>query len=393
MRQPLLLLGSILFAAFPLAAAAPPAPARPAGTPSPAAAPPPGQPRPELLAAFQRANERFVAGDYAGVVALLAPLAKAADAPPPMRTLLAAAYLGLGRAAEAAAVVAPLAESEQAGPALLFQAAQAAAALGDEAKAETYLRRAAVKDPTSLAARTLGMRRGGEGKLAEACGLLQPYAAAHADDTDARLSAAFCSLDLGQAATASALLEGLPADEPRARLLRARVALQQGHPDEAIAQLSPLAANPPAVVAHDLRRNLAEAYLEVGKADEAAKLLAGKTAGDVNLSLLLARAKQQGGDPAGVVTVVAPFAGQLTAPAPPAADRQVLAAMALEWGRALVTLQRWGEAVTALQAATRLDAASAPAWQALVQALRGAGRSAEAEQALARFREASAAKP
>jgi predicted Zn-dependent protease len=307
--------------------------------------------------------------------------------------MLAAAYLALGRAAEAAAAVAPVADTEAAAPALLYQAAQAAAALGDQAKAERYLRRAAAKDPKSLAARTLGMQLGSAGKLADACALLQPYAAAHGEDVDARLAAAFCALDLGQAPAAATLLNGLPADGPRVRLLRARIALLQGHPDEAISQLAPLAANPPESVAHDLRRNLAEAYLEVGRADAAARLLAGHTSNDLSLSLLFARARQQAGDPAGVLAAVAPFTARLTSAEPPADERALYAAMALEWGKALVSLQSWTEAVTALQTATRLDATSGPAWQALVQALRGAGRSAEAEQALARFRALSAAKP
>jgi len=344
------------------------------------------QPSPQL-AAFERARERFAANDHAAVVGILVPFAGAKDVAPPLRTLLAASYLELGKAAEAAAVLAPVAASDQAGPPLLYQAARAASALGREDEAQGYLARASAMDPSSLAARTLGLHRAAAGDMRGACALLQPYVAAHAADADARIGAAFCSIELDQQAAAEALLRELPADEPRARVMRARLALLRGQPYEAIAQLEPIAKAPPPEIAYELRRNLAEAWIEVGKAQAAADLLARHAGGDPQLALLLARARAQAGDPEGVIAAVAPFVAQLTTVEPPApALRPMLAQLALHWGRALLDRQRFGDAVPALTAATRLAPEDAPSWQALVQALRGAGRREEAEAALARLR-------
>lgn len=336
--------------------------------------------------AFERARERFAAGDFAAVVAALEPFANSGAAAPPLRTLLAAAYLRLARAGDALALLAPVADAEGAGAPLLYQAASAAAALGDEARAERYLARAAAADPASQAARTLGLSRGAQGRPEDACRLLRPFVSAHPEDEEARLGAAFCSLELGDEDGAAELLRELPAGVPRVRLLRGRLALVRGEPYETIAQLEPLLPSPPPEVEHEVRRNLAEAYLEVGRAPAAIPLLRAHAAGSPELTLMLARAHQQAGEPAAAVAAVAPFAEQLTAaPPPPGLPLSLGAAMALEWGRALISLRRWAEAVTALQAATRLNPTSPAAWQALVQALRGAGRPAEAQAAAARL--------
>jgi len=362
--------------------------------PMAAATPAPTVGSPAQLAAFEQARAKLAARDYAGAVALLAPFVASGEAVPPVRTLLASAYLELDRAADAGAVLAPIVDNPAAGAPLLYQAARAAAALGDAATAEALLRRAAAKDAGSLAARMLGLRQAAGGDMTEACRLLQPYVAAHGDDEEARLGAAFCSIETGQTDAADALLRPLPAELPRARVLRARVALLRGKPYDAIALLEPLAAAPPADAAYELRRNLAEAWLEVGKSQDAANLLAGNVGDDVRLALLLARAREQAGDPDGVIAAVVPFAAQLTAAqATVNGSPLVLGKLSLAWGRALLDRQRWAEAVSALQAATRWQPDDAAAWQALVQALRGAGRREEAEAALAKLRAASAAAP
>jgi tetratricopeptide (TPR) repeat protein len=349
---------------------------------------------PDQAAAFERGSSNFAKKDYAAVVAALEPFAQAGTALPPTRTLLAAAYLELDRAREAADVLRPIAETESAGAPLLFQASRAAAALGDQAKADAYLARAAVEDPRSVAARTLGMRYGAAGRIDEACRLLLPYVEAHPDDGEARLFAAYCALELGRAEVADGMLKDPPADQPRVRLLRARLAAQRGQPADAIALLESLSASPPPEIAHELRRVLSEAYLAVGRAQSAVALLTGHTADDPTLSYLLARAQQQAGNPAAAVATLAPFVPQMTAETPPKElPSALVAGMALEWGLALLALQRWPEAVTALQAATRLDPSSAAGWQALVQALRGAGRREEAEAAMARLRSLTAPRP
>ncbi len=374
----------------PTRAAAPPAAAA-AATPAPAgAAAAPGSAA--QGAAFERALERVAAKDFAAAVALLEPFAKSGEALPPVRTVLAVSYLELGRAADAAAAVAPVAAREDAAPPLLYQAARAAAALGQQAQAEGYLARAAAKEPASLAARTLGLHRAAAGELVDACRLLRPYVTARAEDEEARLGTVYCSVETGDLAAGEELLRPLPAELPRARVLRARLALLRGQPYDAIAQLEPLAKSPPPEIAYDLRRNLAEAWLEVGKSQAAAELLAGHVGDDLQLGLMLLRAREQSGDPDGVIAAAAPFSARLLATEAPAdAPKLTLAKMALAWGRALLDRHRWPEAVTALQAATRWAPDDAPAWQALVQALRGAGRREEAEAAMARLREVAAA--
>lgn len=396
-RVCLLLLFSSLASPVAGAAATTAPPAR-AATPSPpttAPAPSGGTAAagsPAQRAAFERALERVAAKDFAGAVALLEPFAKSGEALPPVRTVLAASYIELGRAADAAAAVAPIAERDDAPPLLLYQASRAAAALGQGAQAEGYLARAAAKEPASIAARTLGLHRAAAGELVEACRLLRPYVAVRPADEEARLAAAYCSLQTGDLAAGEELLRPLPAELPRARVLRARLALLRGQPYDAIAQLEPLAASPPPEIAYELRRNLSEAWLEVGKAPAAVELLAGHVGDDLQLGLLLLRAREQAGDPDGVIAAAAPFSTRLlAAEAPKDVPRQTLAKMALSWGRALLNRQRWAEAVTALQAATRWAPDDAPAWQGLVQALRGAGRREEAEAAMSRLREVAAA--
>jgi predicted Zn-dependent protease len=348
-----------------------------------------------LQKAFDEARQKYQAGDYKAVVDLLAPLKLDASAPPPVVTLLGGAYIELGRIPEAQALLDPVAATDSAGPALLFNAARAAFALKQDDKGESFLKRAIEKAPGSLAARALGLRYGRQGKIAEAYQLLQPWSQAHPGDGDARLSAAFCAIELRRGDEAEALLSGLPEENPQVRLLKGRLLLSRGDPHGAIALLAPLEAAPPKEVDRDLRWVLGEARLEIGEAAGAVAVLEGHTGDDPDLTLQLAQAYQQTGNPDKVLAILKPFVDRL--PADPAslaeARRPVFAAMALEYGRSLITSARWPEAVTVLEKATALNAANLPAWQALGQALAGAGRRDEAKKVLEKFQELSKAAP
>lgn len=349
----------------------------------------PDQPGP-LAAPFVEAYRRYAAGDPAGAVGILEPLGERVAQNPQTASLLAAAYLDLGRAADAAALLDPLAAQPAAGPAVLFNAARAALALGQQGRADELLARAVAKEPASQAARALGLRRGRQGRYEEAYQLLQPWLAAHPDDHEARLARAFAAQETGRHLEVGELLAPLPADRPEVTLLAARALLSQGKPHDVIAQLTPLAAAPPPALERDLRWTLGEALLQIGQASAAVDLLAGETGNDPALTLKLLQAYQQAGQPEQVLIAGAPFApalADLGSIAPEA--RATFAGIALEQGRALAAGRRWPEAVVALQASTTLDPARPVGWQLLAQALRGAGRAEESAAALARFQELS----
>jgi predicted Zn-dependent protease len=369
--------------------------AQPMAPPSPPSPKPPAAPAVDLQTVFQQARQKFEAHDLKGALALLEPYGKDPSVPPPFLALLGAVYLELDRPADALKLLDPLAKVEDAGPAVLYNAARAALAIGQGDKADGYLERAIVKAPQSPALRTLGLRRGRQGRIADAYNLLRPWAAEHPDDGEARLAAAFCAIELGRPAEAEPLLTGLPDDNPQVRLLRGRVLLAKGDARGAVALLSPLEASHPPGIDRDLRWVLSDARLRTGDSAAAVRLLDGHTADDPELALLLAQAQQQAGNPAGVLATVAPFAAQIPDPAKEtdAHRRELFAGLALEQGRALVAGTRWAEAVAALQKATALDPSNAPAWQVLGQALMGAGRRDEARAALAKFQELYKAQP
>jgi predicted Zn-dependent protease len=350
--------------------------------------------------AFDQARQKYQAGDFKAVVDLLAPLQPDASSPPPLVSLLGGAYIELGRIPEAQALLDPSAAADTAGPALLFNAARAAFAAKQDEKGETYLERAIAKAPGSLAARALGLRYGRQGKTVEAYKLLEPWAKAHPGDGDVRLAAAFCAIELGRGAEAEALLTGLPQDNPQVQLLRGRLLLSRGDPHGAIALLTPLASAPPKEIDRDLRWVLGEARMEIGEAAAAVALLEGHIGDDPDMALLLAQAYQQTGNPDKVLATLKPFVDRLPDPAAVAdvdvARRPAFAAMALEYGRALISIGgnvRWPEAVAVLEKATAFDASNLPAWQILGQALAGAGRRDEAQKVLAKFQELSKAAP
>lgn len=341
--------------------------------------------------AFDEAKQKYQAGDFQAVVALLAPLKPDATAPPPLLTLLGGAYIELGRIDEAQALLDPVAATDAAGPALLFNAARAAFAKKQDDKGEGYLKRAIAKAPGSLAARALGLRYGRQGKIAEAWQLLQPWAQAHPDDGDVRLAAAFCAIQLGRGSEAETLLAGLPDENPQVRLLKARLLLSRGDPRGAVALLAPFEAAPPKEIDRDLRWVLGEARLELGEGAAAVALLEGHTDDDPDMALLLGQSYQQTGNPDKVLAVLKPFVDRLPAdPAGLVEDRRaVFALIALEYGRALITAARWPEAVTVLEKATALNPSNPPAYQVLGQALAGAGRRDEAQAVLQKFQELS----
>src|SRR5438270_10822610 len=162
MRKTLALLSLSLFAvAVAVSAQATPPPAKPAAAP---ASP--------LQAAVQEALQRVRAGDKAGALARLKPIASDPAATQPELSLVGALYLQLDKPQEALAVLKPLADSEDAQPAVLYNAGRAALLSGQIDEGRVYLTRSVLKEPASPAARDLGMLMARDGRVVEAYSML-----------------------------------------------------------------------------------------------------------------------------------------------------------------------------------------------------------------------------
>ncbi|HKI00662.1 MAG TPA: tetratricopeptide repeat protein [Thermoanaerobaculia bacterium] len=360
------------------------APANATANPQPKLGPPPLQ--------VEQAARMHQGGDLKGAIALLEPLKAQKGVHPAALSLLGTLYLEAGRPADSLALLGPLADSGAAGPVILQTAARAALAAGQKDKAVTYLRKAVEKAPGSPAARDLGLLRGSEGQIEESYLLLLPWATAHPDDQEARLAAAYGAIELDRPPDAGKLLAGLPEENPRVRLLRARLQLLQKEPRKAIATLEPLLKSAPPDLDLNVRRYLSEAYLAIGESAEAIKLLQGKVGSDPSLALLLARAQYQAGNPTEAVALLKPLVPEtLTGEPATSTQRRFVADFAVEYGQATVATSDWSEAILALQKATRLDPKNLKAWQLLGRALLASGRREDANQAMARFQELQSA--
>jgi predicted Zn-dependent protease len=338
-----------------------------------------------------QAVAKHQAGDLQGAIAVLEPLKDRPGVHPAALSLLGSLYLQAARHGEALALLAPLAESDRAGPVILHNAGLAALFLGQVDKAAAYLEKAVAMAPASPASRDLGLLRGGQGRVAESFRLLRPWALAHPEDQEARISAAFGAVELGQPAEAAELLKDLPEDNPRVRLLRGRLRLLHGDPPGALAILEPLLKSAPATLEGEVRRHLAEAHLALGQSSAAIALLQGKVATNPSLALLLARAHNQAGHPADAAAGLEPFSRDLLAKEPAEGDRRFAAQLTLEYGRALVALSRWPDAITALEAATRFAPEDLQAWQLLGRAQLAAGRRQDADRSMEKLRQLQSA--
>jgi cellulose synthase operon protein C len=344
-----------------------------------------GPPPPQV----EQAIKKYQGGDLKGAIALLEPFKDKKGSHPAALSLLGTLYLEAGRPKNSLALLGPLADSGAAGPVILQAAARAALATGQTAKAEAYLVKAVEMAPGSPAARDLGLLLGSESRIDESYRLLFPWAKAHPEDKEARLSAAYGAVELDRPPDAEELLGGLPQDDPRVRLLRARLQLLQQKPHEALATLQPMLKDAPRELELNVRRHLSEAYLALGQSDEVIGLLQGKAGNDPSLSLLLARAQYRAGNPAESIALLKPLAPSLLggeAPSTPA-QRSFVLSFAVDYGQALVATENWTEAISTLEKAAQLDPRNPQAWQLLGRALVASGRREEGVKAMERFRD------
>jgi tetratricopeptide (TPR) repeat protein len=351
----------------------------------------PSPPSPQVEKTIQSALQKARKGDLKGAVAVLEPLNRP-GAHPAALSLLGTLYLESGRPKEALALLGPIAESGAAGPLILQSAARAALALKQTAKAERYLKLAVAKAPDSSAARDLGVLLGSQGKLADSYLVLRPWALAHPDDVEARVSAAYDAVELDRVPEAEELLKGLSDDNPRARLLHGRLQLVQQEPRAGIALIEPLLQNGPPELGLSVRRYLAEGHVALGESAAAIDLLKGKVGDDPSLAVILSRAYYKSGDPATAAAVLEPFARTLLAGDPGSdSERSLMTTLALEYGRALVAGSKWPEAIAALGRATQLSADNLQAWQLLGRAQLASGQRDDANQSLAKVRQLESA--
>lgn len=349
-----------------------------------------GPPPPEVQKTIQSALQKAQGGDLKGAIALLEPLKKP-GAHPAALSLLGTLYLDAGRPKDALALLGPIADGGNAGPVILHNAARAALALNQMERGEKYLTLAVAKAPGSPASRDLGLLLGSRGRLEESYLQLRPWALAHADDSEVRVAAAYDAIELDRLPEAADLLQGVPDDNPRARLLRGRLDLMQQKPREGIALIEPLLQNGPPELNSSVRRFLAEGHLAVGESKAAAELLKGKVGDDPSLAILLSKAFYKDGNPEEAAATLEPFARALLTGEPAENERPVVTELALEYGRALVASSKWPEAIAALVRATQLTPDDLQAWQLLGRAQLAAGQRDDANKSVERFRQLQSA--
>ncbi len=343
-------------------------------------------------ALVRQALDQANAGHAKEAVALLEPLRDRPGTPAPVLATLGALYLQVDRPADAFSLLEPLAQPEDANAAVLYNAGRAALALGKIVKAEKLFERSVAKEPDTPASRELGLLRGQESRYHEALALLLPWARSHPDDHEARLAGAFAAIRVRRPPDAEELLSDLPQTDPQVRLAWGNLLLLKDDPPGAVSTLEPLVNAPegkvPEAIQGDARRLLADAYLQLGQAENAASTLKDHAVGPAS-NLALARARYQAGDVDGAIETLRSFAdSSLESDAPPDDPRWPLAADILrDFGRWLLAAGKAEEALPYLRLSSQVNARDKETWQALGQALAAAGQRDEAKKALAKFQE------
>ncbi len=350
---------------------------------APAQAPPP---------ALSEAVALVEQGDPAGAIAALERQVAEPNAPDIAFAALGALLLETGSAERALDVLAPLAGREPPDPAALFNAGRAAEALSRFQDAAAYYQRSIEVEPRSPALRALGMMIGRLGRAGDSYEYLRAWADANPNDREARLAAAAGAVALQRLPDAEALIEGLGAQDPPVKLLRGRILLLRSDPWGALAELQPLAEAPPPPLERSIRSALAGAYLLVGEADRAVEQLERLAPEDPELVGRLARAYFQAGRTEDAIAALGPFVEPLvTAPPPADAPRALARELTYDYGRYLHTTGEAERALPFLSLAADLHANLPETFQLLAQVLSALGRREEAETAIRRFQDLTAA--
>jgi tetratricopeptide (TPR) repeat protein len=288
-----------------------------------------------------------------------------------------------------------MAEPEGANPGVLYNAGRATLALGRLDEAGAYFRRAIdSSDRLTPAARELGLLRIQQGHFFRAYLLLRPWVLTHPKDTQARLGATMCAVELERAAEAQRFLSDLDQKDPLVKLLWARTLLLGDDPWGAVAILKPLLEDSPPSLEQDIRRVMARAQLGIGRPEEALELLASQDRADPYIARLLSQAYEDSGDLEGAIVALRPFADLILA-----ADGDessgftpdIAASMVFDHGRLLAATGAYEEAIPYLQLAVQLVPTSQHRWEELSRSLTALERDQAAAAAMGRAEELAAA--
>ncbi len=336
---------------------------------------------------------RAQGGDLPGAIEILEAFCAGGDAPDAAFAALGALHLEAGNPEKALEVLLPHSQRSQPDPAVFFNTGRAAEALARFTDAVAFYRRSVALDGFSPAVRALGMLLGRLGRSGESYELLQTWLEANTNDHSARIAAAASAVDLGLANDAESLIEGLPSDAPAIRLLRGRILLLRDDPWGALGQLQPLAEQPPPALELDVRRSLADTWLQVGDPEAAIEQMQLIPPGDPADTVQLANAYSQAGRLQDAIEILAPLAEPLVGSEPPEDPGALALNVLVDYGRYLLSAGDARKALSFLQLAADIGPDFAGAFEALADGLEASGRPEEAAAARARYETLTATPP
>lgn len=330
--------------------------------------------QPPLEDAMARARN----GDLLGAVEILEALRADGDAPDAAIGALGAFHLEAGNPQKAIEILLPLSQRPQPDPAVLFNTGLAAEALGRLTDAVGFYRRSVTIDGFSPAVRALGMLLGRLGRSEDSYEFLKTWLEANPGDHAARIAAAASAVDLGLVNEAEPLIKGLPTDAPAIRLLRGRILLLRDDPWGALGELQHLAEAPPPALELDVRRSLADIWLQVGDPEAAIEQMESIPPGVPSDTVQLASAYFQAGRTADAIEILAPLAEPLVGSEPPDDPGALALNVLVDYGRYLLSAGDVQRALPFLQLAAEIGPDFPEAFEALADALEASGRHDEA---------------
>ena len=348
----------------------------------------------DSLRAITAAVNKAALGQIDEAIADLEAMIQAGRDSEPVVATLGALYIEAGNPEKGLEVLAPMAQAQGANPGVLYNAGRAAFALGRLEEAGNYLRRSVESaGEVSPATRELGLLRIQQGHFFRAFILLRPWVQTRPEDTQARIGAAMCAVELERAPEAELYLSDLDQENPLVRLLWARTLLLKEDPWGALALLKPLMENTPAELEEDVRRVMAQAQLGIGRPEEAVELLADQDRSDPFIARLLAQAYEDSGDVEGALVVLRPFAdlslqwdGENSAGLPP----EVAGSFAYDYGKLLSQKKQYEAALPYLKVGVEIDPSNQNRWQELSRVQAALGKEQAAATAMDRAQELAA---
>lgn len=345
----------------------------------------------DSLRAITAAVNKAALGQIDEAIADLEEMIQAGRDSEPVVATLGALYIEVGDPERGLELLAPMAQAEDANPGVLYNAGRAAFALGRLEEAGNYLRRSVESaGEISPATRELGLLRIQQGHFFRAFILLRPWVQTRPEDTQARIGAAMCAVELERAPEAELYLSDLDQENPLVRLLWARTLLLKEDPWGALALLKPLMEDAPPELEQDVRQVMAEAQLGIGRPEEALELLADQDRNDPFIARLLGQAYEDSGDVEGALVVTRPFAdlalawnGEDAGGLPP----DVAGSFAYDYGRLLSQQNLYEDALPYLKVGVEIDPSNQSRWEELSRAQAALGKEQAAATAMDRAQE------